>query len=161
MRNVFIASFIFILFVLGSVFYLGNKGFCYKTGEFFDDVPIQDRIDNILMERILPNIKPKMVGYLGEGDRFDPVISYRNLNEFKQINHNCCVFLRYSEDVPDYIWARITGEIYGVVDIDFLEMRYYPGYISNNELECPLVERRGETLYISRCGTIKSFFYFW
>ena len=50
MRKIIMMSVLFLLFVTGIMIYLGNEGYCYKTGKFFDETPIQERIDKILMQ---------------------------------------------------------------------------------------------------------------
>ena len=62
MRKIIMMSVLFLLFITGIMIYLGNEGYCYKTGEFFDETPIQERIDKILMQHILSDGKqPRMV----------------------------------------------------------------------------------------------------
>ena len=168
MRKIIMMSVLFLLFITGIMIYLGNEGYCYKTGKFFDETPIQERIDKILMQHILSDGKqPRMVSYFGQGMRIDPIIYYKNLEEFKKINPDCCKFYRYSDDIMDFPLARITGEIYGIIDIDYLVFRYYSGFVPNNGfefnngLEFPLVEKEGYIYFISRCGETRSFFDFW
>ena len=160
MRKIIMMSVLFLLFITGIMIYLGNEGYCYKTGKFFDEIPAQERIDKVIRNRILPNIGPKMVGRLYQGNQitiFDPKIRYNDIEEFKKINPDCCMFYKYGVDIT-FLPELITGEIYGVIDTNYLIFRYYPGFTPNHGLEFPPVERGESVYFISRCGEVKSFF---
>lgn len=152
---------LFLLCIAVITVQLHDKGYCYKTGKFFYEIPVQERVDEIIRQRILPDTRSTIADRLYQGNKqiitFDPIIHYDSVEQFKKINPDCCIFYKDGVDLT-FLPEVMTGEIYGVIEVNYLVFKHYSGFMPNYGLEYSPVERMEDVYFISRCGEVKSFF---
>lgn len=150
-----------LLYVAVIIVQLHDKGYCYKTGKFFYETPVQERVDEIIRQRILPDTRSTIADRFYQGNKqiitFDPIIHYDSVEQFKKINPDCCIFYKDGVDLT-FLPEVMTGEIYGVIEVNYLVFKHYSGFMPNYGLEYSPVERMEDVYFISRCGEVKSFF---
>lgn len=130
-----------------------KKGYCYETGKFFSELDYK-KIEDEAIERVWRSLHPKSIHVHGDGyDFYDPIIPYKDVMQFKEVNPECCYFTQ-KQIHPDVHRSKLSGDVYGYFILKYWIFRKYSDKIPNNQRHLhPPAQKEEKIFVLSTCGS--------
>lgn len=139
-----IGAFVFIGAVVASLNY---SGFCVKKARFVSD---EEKIEMAINEIILYSQGDLIVPKQADGATVLKAISYKDVEDFKKINKDCCeITIRASEGDSPPVLCKILGSFSSYAHIKYITRHVH----KNGVVE---VYRVNAYFHMSNCGEVSN-----